>query len=345
MRVLLLPHNIASQISETIIGLRYIKIDARGMVVQNKIQSHANVEAIPPVYSAQSRLRYLKATPSAIRIFRAILWADVIHWHFEWAMPAALDVLWAKLLKKKIVVEFHGSDIRIPSIEAIDNSYYAEVIRLHPELSDPDKNSIKRQNIFGQAGAIAIVPYPAMLAHVRPNLFRGVYCVLHRIDLDKYVPQFPQVNQNCPNIAHMPSRPLLKGTRYVEKSLFELKNNFTFNYQINSDVTHETATTLIRNCDLYLDQFILGSYGVASVEAMAMGKPVVCYIKPAFKRLYPTDLPIVSTSAEELQKNLRLLIANPQLRYDIGQASRKYAEEHHDTRKVALELQQIYKSK
>lgn len=73
----------------------------------------------------------------------------------------------------------------------------------------------------------------------------------------------------------------------------------------------DDAMQLMAGADMFLDQFVLGDFGVAALEAMALGKPVVCYIKPSLAAEYPADLPIVKATRETLTETLRQLLTNP----------------------------------
>ena len=102
---------------------------------------------------------------------------------------------------------------------------------------------------------------------------------------------------------------------------------------------------MIRDCDIFLDQFLLGTtYGLAAVEAMALGKPVVCYLMPSSLNEFPQGLPVVNANPDNLAEILEPLIRDPQLRNRIGRQSRVYAESHHDAHKYAEWLKSIYEN-
>jgi len=69
---------------------------------------------------------------------------------------------------------------------------------------------------------------------------------------------------------------------------------------------------------------------------------VLCCINENFIKYYK-DLPILSTNPDNLYRNLKLLIQNPNLRRELGEKGRKYVEEVHDSKKIAEQLFQLYK--
>ena len=107
-------------------------------------------------------------------------------------------------------------------------------------------------------------------------------------------------------------------------------------------VEHSKVLEIVRDCDIMLDQFVLGAHGVAALEAMAFGKPTLCYIKPSFVGRYPNDLPIINANQENLTEVLAGLLEDGQKRYEIGCRSRAYVEKYHDAHKIARDLVVIY---
>src|SRR5262249_21623277 len=95
--------------------------------------------------------------------------------------------------------------------------------------------------------------------------------------------------------------------------------------------------------DLFLDQFTVGAEGLAALEAMALGKPVVCFIKSSLQPRYPSDFPIVIADPEDLADVIAPLIKDGGKRLELGRQSRNYVETQHDARKLAAQLIEIYK--
>jgi hypothetical protein len=179
MKVLHLPSNIASQISVTVRALRDIGIDARGLVLDNNpIQDPRGIEILPAVegsrYSARGILSRVRRLPS---ILAAIRWADVVHWHFgSSVIPKSLDLRYIKFLNKTRIVEFWGSDIRIPEIASADNLYIAKMYEENPALA---------------LGAAEKSPQP--------------FKIRQRIIISDYEPSYPDPCKRRPLIVHTPS--------------------------------------------------------------------------------------------------------------------------------------------
>ena len=347
MKVLHLPVNIASQVSITVRALRDIGVDARGLVLNNNaIQESEDLETFEVVSRRRHPVRgFIQSLPWWYAVQSAIRWADVVHWHFGAAgLPRYLDLQWARLLNKPGVVEFWGSDIRIAEIESQDNPYYAEARRRGQyQIPDQRANSRKRQLHFAKAGFECIIGR-LMQPYIQPDLFpeSKLHFVLGRVFLPDYPPRYPSAKQARPVIAHSPSRPLEKGTPAVLAAVEMLRERFDFEFHQITGITHSRAVQMVSECDIFVDQLISGMHGVAALEAMALGKPVVCYIKPSVISQYPPDFPIVNANQDNLAQVLGSLLEDEQRRHEIGRQSRAYVEKYHDAHQIARQLVSIY---
>lgn len=89
--------------------------------------------------------------------------------------------------------------------------------------------------------------------------------------------------------------------------------------------------------DIVLEQFIIGSWGGCSVEAMACEKPVLVYYdKEKFLQLYEEEPPAINSSTvEEIFSNLVKLASDEKYRLKVGKESRKWIIKTQSADKVA----------
>jgi glycosyltransferase involved in cell wall biosynthesis len=86
--------------------------------------------------------------------------------------------------------------------------------------------------------------------------------------------------------------------------------------------------------DIVVEQLIYGWWGSTGVETMALGKPVVCYIRASWKAFFLaqfpeyTELPIVEADVNTVYDVLKRLVEDAEYRAERGQASRRFAEAH-----------------
>jgi len=155
-------------------------------------------------------------------------------------------------------------------------------------------------------------------------------------DVRFFSPAYPQATQHEPLIVHAPSDPYVKGTNYVLDAVSRLHNaGYEFTFQLVENLKNKEGIDLYRKADIVIDQLCIGAHGIVSLEAMAYGKPVVCYIKEELIGKYPKDLPIVNANPNSLERVLASLLDSPQDLQELGQKGRAYVESYHDPPKIA----------
>ena len=346
MKVLHLPTNIASQTSITVRALRDLGVEARGLVWNQRFFGDREaIEYHEPVSLRKHPIRRMARTAKWWSVVGAAMrWADVIHWHFSAStLPWNLDLRYAARLGKARLVEFWGTDIRIPEIAAADNPFLAKMYREYPEEVGRRAEASRRiQRRFARFGFECLLPGVVLEPYIDADLFPVTYASKSRVILSDFEPRYPDPRQTVPLVVHSSSHKTRKGTDAVLRAVEELRKTYRFEFKLIHGVTRREAMQYVRRCDVFLDQFVFGAYGVAAVEAMALGKPVVGYIKPTLAARCPADLPIVNATPENLGEVLEKLLASGRLRHETGRASRAFVEKHHDAHKIARNLVNIY---
>ena len=143
---------------------------------------------------------------------------------------------------------------------------------------------------------------------------------------------------------HAPSNREKKGTRWVVEACERLPVEL----DVVEGVRHDEARERYARADIVVDQLNAGWHGVFALEAMALGKPVVSYLRAELVDRaaagYGVRLPIVPATKETLVDALRPLVESPALRREVGAASRSYVERVHDIDRVAERLVEVYAS-
>lgn len=112
----------------------------------------------------------------------------------------------------------------------------------------------------------------------------------------------------------------------------------------NRDVRYIQA-----QADIFLEMLSFGWFGANAREAMMLGKPVICYIRPEWlenvrRELpeYADELPIVSATPETVKEVLLDLMRNEEKRKEIGRKSREFAMKWHSMTVGANRMEDIY---
>src|SRR3954468_23772772 len=237
---------------------------------------------------------------------------DVFHFYFGLTLiPKSLQFPLLRALRKKSVFHYLGSDIRGKSPAELAYGKRADA------------------EIVGSYDAIRWVPE----AHVIPP----------GLDLTPFTP-VPPSDRARPLVVHAPSNREKKGTRWVIEACEQLDVDL----DIVEGVPHDVARERYALADIVVDQLNAGWHGVFALESMALGKPVVTYLKPDVversAQAFGLRVPIVPATAETLVQALRPLVEDASHRREIGAAGRAYVEQVHDIDRVADRLLDVYRS-
>jgi len=341
MKVIHLPVNISSQISSTVRALRALGVDARGLARnQSPLQAHWGIESVDWFGRPNPAFRLWRGVRWRWKLVRAMVWADVIHWHWGDTTWGEIDLRIAARLRKPRLVEFWGDDLRDPALASRDNPFLAELYR--SQSGPTDFGSTATQKMFRKHGFAYLVPGYELADYVDRSIFPGFYQTRPRVLLDDYTPSFPDPARSKPVLAHAPSNKAKKGTEAVLAALEQLKPNHNFEFKLIHGMPRSEALQTVATADVFLDQFTIGAEGLAALEAMALGKPVVCFIKESLRSRYPEACPIVVSDQNNLAPTLAKLIENGPRRRALGIEGRKYIERYHSANEVARELVKVY---
>jgi glycosyltransferase involved in cell wall biosynthesis len=266
----------------------------------------------------------------------ALILYNVFHFHFGVTLIYNyLDLPILKFFRKKIVMHFWGDDVRRSEISEANNKYY----KLAGYIKDDKKVSDKLRKLSKYVDTV-IIPNYELLEHVK-NYFNDVKIIRQAINISDYSPKYPEPETCTPFIVHAPSDKDIKGTKFIVKAINRLRDKYIFKFKLVHGISHDEAERIYQSADIIIDQLILGEYGLVSIEAMAFGKPVVCFIRDDIRSLYK-DLPIVSATPENIEEKIEWLLKNPQARTELGRAGRSFVEANHDSRTIAKQLIEIY---
>lgn len=348
LNVLLLPYNIASKAAITVNALNRIDgIQARGLFLggsKYQTAAGANLKILQPVNLRPDPVKWLRYQSAKVVHFeKMIRWADVIHWIWDSAFAGQLDLRYAALLGKPGIIEWSGSDIRYPEKAEEINPFMRGIYANGYEYAHIESKaaSDKVQERFARIGFYPLTT-PEMNLYLRKDLFPKTYSTLHRLNLADFTPV--QANNSRPVVVHAPTQRIAKGSGYIIAAVGELKKEIDFDFVLLENMPREKALQQVQQCDIFIDQLILGSYGLASCEAMAFGKPVLCYIMPAvYDNGLPADCPVVNTTPETIKERLRELLLSESRRKELGALGRAFVENRLDADKTAIRYTEMYR--
>jgi glycosyltransferase involved in cell wall biosynthesis len=153
----------------------------------------------------------------------------------------------------------------------------------------------------------------------------------------------PTVNER-PLVVHAPSDRQLKGSDFVIKAVETLREEgLQFDFKLIEDMPNHEALEQYRAADIIIDQLLIGWYGVVSIEAMAMGKTVIAYVRDDLTGYFKDGIPLVNANPETITDVLRTTIKDGELRREFGSRGRAFVEQMHDSRAVSAAAVKFYK--
>ncbi len=115
------------------------------------------------------------------------------------------------------------------------------------------------------------------------------------------------------------------------------------------DVPNKQLRYYMAQADIVVDMLTFGIFGATGREALMMGKPLVCFLRPEWMESmreeipgYVDEMPVVSATPRTVDTVLKELIEQPERRREIGRSSREFAIKWHSAEAGAKRLEQIY---
>ena len=297
--------------------------------------------------------RWWRYPPLALVIPWAVfLWAvlryDIFHLYFDGGflnrtLGKRLELPLLKLLGKKIIVSAYGGDVRVERITRTLGEYNCCMDCTQRLVACICDDNLARRNLAHvQRYADSTLSMGDMTEYTpgsRNDLFYWA------IDLKKWPFVGVSLSSSPVKVLHAPNHPQFKGTRYLEACIKQLQDEgYPVQLVLVTGLGNEEAKEVYTQADIMADQFLIGWHGNFAVEAMALGKPVVAYIrKPEVYLPHGVECPIVNANPGTLRQALVTLIENPTLRYELGVKGRQYVEQVFSLERVGARMDRLYR--
>jgi glycosyltransferase involved in cell wall biosynthesis len=302
--------------------------------------SHAwIVDNVPGLYALYCEVVFLLALPRY----------DVFHYFHDrgFMAPAArygihpreLDYL--RRTGRRLYTYAYGADVR-----ERDSTLRFGEWNFCRECDDPGRYCICRPGELAQSLAPVRLVARAMnaMGDMLPYVPRVNHLHYWPVDLDK-IPARRQDRRRVAGdplvLAHAPNHGHFKGTKYVLAAVETLKaEGHAIELQLVQGVPNTQVLELFAKADVVLDQLVGGFHGYTALEAMALGKPVITYVRS--EDLVLPGCPLINATPDTIVQVLRDLCEG---RYDLAQLGRRgeaYVREHYSVASVADRLGDLY---
>jgi hypothetical protein len=301
-------------------------------------------------------------------LFRAVRDFDVIHYNYgapilNWGaldgrhkrLVGGLGGLYAvanqiielpllKSLGKVIAVTYQGDDARQGDF-CRANFEYSIAQEVNGQYYSETTDESKRQRIksFSKHADLIYSLNPDLL-HVLPT--HAQFLPYAHISLEDWRCDSDALENNSesPLVIHAPSHRNAKGTRHILDAVKRLHaDGLKFDFRLVEGLTQLEARKLYEKADLVIDQLLAGWYGGFAVEAMALEKPVICYLRHSDFTFIPAEmadeLPLIEANPQSIASVLRdWLQRSPSQRRERGRMGRLFVEKWHNPQRIAARL-------
>ncbi len=260
---------------------------------------------------------------------------STILWRFE---PFLL-----MLANVKTVVMAYGSDVqamsRSPNLlfkDAVSKDYPTHANNHYLIVKKIDLWTRYATHVVGGCEWVDYMHHwePLMVSHfsVDMNEFQGVRKNIESFETAGF------------KILHAPNHRNIKGTSHIIETVDELnKEGLDIELILAERLSNQEVKEKILESDVVIDQLIIGWYAMFAIEAMALKKPVVCYLRDDLIKLYrgagfydnAEDIPLINSDIFNLKETLRDLYVRKDKLEKIGQHGHDYVEKHHSIEAVA----------
>ena len=253
-----------------------------------------------------------------------------------------LELFLLRAQKKVLLVQYQGDDARQGDYSL---AHFAINIatQVEPGYYYPESDALKREQIQRITGVCCkIYALNPDLLHVLPS--GSEFLPYSHISLEDWTPCYTQMESRPLRIGHAPSHRGVKGTALILAALDTLKlEGFEFELVLVEGLSNAEAKERYKTVDVLVDQLFAGWYGGLAVEAMALGKPVVVYIRDEDLKFIPfemaAELPFVQATPGSIESALREVLEMPRAQLlDLAKRSRVYVERWHNPIKIAKRI-------
>lgn len=282
---------------------------------------------------------------TSLFFIRALFRYQVLHFFSgETILPWKLrgfELACYKLLGKKVIMHFVGSDIRSEDYLKEKNDHLEDYLSGEYQLKVPISSPIQKKliNQARKSATVILVSTPDLLQIVPEAVYIPVF-----LDFGHFIYEDSEkssVAKNVVSILHSPSATKTKGSGHLNKIFENLKNEFgeTIEFitpmtQLNEIKSYPTTRYDLLNrmaeSNIVIDQLVIGWYGLKAVEALMLDCEVICFIEDEFLDYLPTDTPLTNSNVLNVESKLRELIKQIQSNGLIKSGKVEYVRTHHN---------------
>lgn len=318
--------------------LRSQGVDAISVSYPDKFKRQIDVELL---HGGNYLEKLFKHSWNWVRRFYWFFRYNTFHFYYGTSLlPSHADLPFYKLFGKKLVFHYLGKDVKLykSSVEKYKISNMAFSSGTPEEALIKDKKKLRRLKKETKYADLQLVCSPIYSEYVK-----GSQLLPLAIDLKNYKYAPKSVGEKT-IVLHAPTSRANKGTSFIISAVKRLKSeNFDLDLKICENISHEDLMKEYVCCDVFVDQ-VLGGYGTAAIEAMAIGRPTISYLRDIHfnEENFPGGIPIIRAHKDSIYEVLKETVEKKVEFPEIGLKSRKFVEKYHDISQLSKKLIELY---
>jgi glycosyltransferase involved in cell wall biosynthesis len=279
-----------------------------------------------------------------LRRARTLAWVlanfDIFHFHYYTTiLPDQRDLIFLRTMGKKVVFHLHGCDIRDPRRVRIAHEVSA-CAECSIQCLTPQK--LRLATTLAKYADAVIVSTPDLLEFVSNATY-----IPNPIDAEAWTALRGELQAERSHqdiiVAHAPSSREIKGTKHIERAISELQSEgLPVSLRLLEGMPQAEMRRMCSDADIIVDQVLIGWFGMFALEMMALGKPVIAYLREDLRHHQP-DVPIVSSPPRQLAAAIRRLAKAPEERAALGDSGLAYVKTRHGLAEINARVMDIYR--
>lgn len=240
----------------------------------------------------------------------------------------------------RVALLAHGSEIRDPRshMERIEHSLFRDADE--ETLASLTEISARNRATAAESDLPLFVTTPDLIA----DLPKATWAPLV-VNPARWASDHPVLEGKRPVVLHAPSKRWTKGTAGILPTLERMHDQGRIELRLIEGVRWREMREMVRSCDVVVDQFAIGAYGVLACEAMAAGRPVVGWLEPATVATIGEEPPILSSPPAQIEEALESLLDDRVSGRERGLAGVDYVSRLHDGRRTVAALRPFLESR
>ncbi|MBK7721423.1 MAG: glycosyltransferase [Austwickia sp.] len=229
----------------------------------------------------------------------------------------------------RVALIAHGSDVRIPDVHTATTRWSPFTDTTWEAVPILQASATLNARTMNEYDGPTFVSTPDLLDFVPGARWCPVVVTPQR-----WASEHPVLEREVPVVVHAPSASRFKGSELIDPLLSELAAAGRIDYRRVTGVPPAQMPQIYGDADIVLDQFVLGSYGVAACEAMAAGRVVVGHVTDAVRARVRADsgvaLPIVEADPDSIVAVIDGLLADRDAARAMAGAGVEFVGRLHD---------------